>query len=180
MSYAPGVSVQLQFHAEGHEMLELAATWADEYGFRVAAERFFPDYRVVEVDTRDEQAFGKLDHVDRVAFARQQFDLTASTTQAFVNADVLFVSVEWPIDGVLRESALGGSTDDDQLLRTWRRIIRRLRQSMHKGASTRGWTGIAGTAPAHRHTLGAHRLAEQGIRMLGPAGGTEFLFDDLS
>jgi hypothetical protein len=108
--------------------------------------------------------------------------MTATKTHWFVerNADCLFLSVQWPSDDRLRESALEGATQDEELLRTWRRMLRGLKASMHKGASVRGWTGIVAAAPAHRHTAGAHQLAEQGVRMLAVAGGTEYLFEDLS
>jgi len=171
-------SVLLQFHAQGGEIIDLARKWADEYAFRLAVEQFFPDYRAVEVDVQSDTAFEKLHQVRRVSLGRVPFDLTASTAH-FITMDVLYMDIQWPTDQGLREGALGGSTDDDQLLRMWCRLIRQLVNSMHKGASTRGWTGIVGTAPAHKHTAGAHRLAEQGVRMLASAGGTEFLFDDL-
>jgi hypothetical protein len=172
-------SVLLQFHAQGGEIIDLARNWADEYGFRLAVEQFFPDYRAVEVDLQSDTAFEKLHQVRRVSLGRGPLDLTASTAHRFVTPDVLYLDIQWPTDQGLREGALGGSTDDDQLLRMWRRMIRQLVKSMHKGASTLGWTGIVGPAPAHKHTAGAHRLAEQGVRMLASAGSTEYLFDDV-
>ena len=173
-------SVILQFHAEGGEMVDLARKWANEYGFRVGVEQFFPAYRALEVNPKSDQAFDRLHQVDRVSLARGPFDLTAPSAHRFVATDVLYLDIEWPRDEGLREGAIRGSTHDDELLRTWRRMIRQMVKSMHKGAALRGWTGLAGKASAHKHSAGAHRLAEQGVRMLAVAGGTEFLFDDLS
>ena len=164
-------------------MIDLAAHWADTYGFRVAVERFFPDYRILALKSHDvSEAYAKLGQLDRLALRRGEFDLTATKTHWFVerNADSLFLSVAWPSDDGLRESWLEGATQDDELLRTWRRILRGIRAPMHKGASVRGWTGIVGPAPAHRHTVGAHQLAEQGVSMFAGAGETEYVFDDLS
>lgn len=175
--------VRLQFHAEASEMIDLAVKWAETYGFRLAAEQFFPDYRVVELTTDNPaEAYEKVDQIRRIAFRRGEFDLTASTTHQFVtrNEDCLYLSIQWPTEEGLRESAIGGVTDDKDLLRAWRQMIRELKTSMHKGAVIRGWTGITGPAPAHRHTVGAHKLAERGVKMLAVAGGSQFLFDDVS
>jgi hypothetical protein len=176
-------AVQFQFHGEAREMLDRAAEWAEMNAFRVAVERFFPDYRVLALKSHDvSEAYANLGQINRLALRRDEFDLTATKTHWFVerNPDSLFLSVEWPSDDGLRESWLEGATQDDDLLRTWRRIIRGIKASMHKGASVRGWTGIVAAAPAHRHTAGAHQLAENGVRMLAGAGGTEYLFDDIS
>jgi hypothetical protein len=176
-------AVQFQFHGEPREMLDTAAEWAERYEFRIAVERFFPSYRILALTSHDvSEACANLGQIDRLALRRDEFDLTATKTHWFVdrNADSLFMSVEWPSDDGLRESWLEGATQDDELLRTWRRIIRGIKSSMHKGASVRGRTGVVAAAPAHRHTVGAHQLAEQGVRMLAGAGGTEYLFDDIS
>ena len=79
----------------------------------------------------------------------------------------------------LRESLVGGVTEDLETLRLWRRLIRQARRGMHKGASARHpATGETRPALSHLHTQGAHDLALSGTRMLAIAGGTEYLFDD--
>ena len=164
-------------------MIDGAGEWAETYGFRVAAEQFFPDYRILALKSHDlTEAYTNLGQIDRLALRRGEFDLTATRTHWFVarNSDCLFLSVDWHTEDQLRESWLEGATQDDELLRTWRRILRGMKASMHKGASLRGLTGIVAAAPAHRHTAGAHLLAEQGVRMVAAHGGPEYLFDDLS
>lgn len=182
--WATMTAVQFQFHGEALEMIDLAVEWAETYDFRVAAERFFPDYRNFRALRSHDvsEAYRSLGQIDRLALRRGDFDLTATRTHWFVerNADCLFLSVDWPADGELRESWLEGATEDDELLRTWRRILRGFKASMHQGASVRGMTGMVAAAPAHRHTAGAHALAEQGTRMLAVAGTAEYLFNDLS
>lgn len=176
-------SVQLQFHGEARELIELAATWAAEHDLHLSAEVFFPDYVVRELSSLSAiEAFEKLGQVRRVAIGRGEFDLTPTRTHHFVeqNRESLFVTIDWPTKDGLRESAFDGRTDDEDLLRLWRRLIRQAKAAMHKGAVTRGPTGITGSRPAHRHTVGAHKLAEQGVRMLGVAGGTAFIFDDVA
>lgn len=51
---------------------------------------------------------------------------------------------------------------------------------MHKGAVVRNPAlGAAQRLPAHLHTLGAHELAEQGVKMLAATGWNEYAFDDV-
>ncbi len=52
---------------------------------------------------------------------------------------------------------------------------------MHKGAVARNPAlGAAQRLSAHLHTLGAHELAEQGVKMLAVAGWNEYAFDDIA
>jgi hypothetical protein len=176
-------AVLFQFHCEAREMVDRAAEWAQTYEFRVAAERFFPDYRILALESNDmSEAYATLGQIDRLALRRGRFDLTATRTHWFVerNPDSLFLGVVQPTDGELRGSWLEGATQDEELLRTWRRILRGLKASMHKGASIRGMTGIVRAAPSYRHTAGAHLLAVQGVHMVSVPGGPEYLFDDLA
>jgi hypothetical protein len=173
--------VQLQFHAEASEMIELAARWAETYGLQLAAEQYFPDYRVVVLQTRDsKEARARLDGVDRIAIGPGDFDLTATTAHQFVtrNTDCLYLDVESPTNYGLRESAIGGATENVDLVRTWRRMIRAMKKPMHKGAVVRSWAAAL-TLPAHMHSPGAHVLAARGVRMLAVAGGNDYVFDDL-
>jgi hypothetical protein len=174
--------VQLQFHAEASEMIELAARWAETFGLRLAAEQYSPDYRVVVLQTRDSnEAHARLDRVDRIAIGPGDFDLTATTTHQFVtrNVDCLYLDVESETNGGLRESAIGGATENVDLLRTWRRTIRAMKKPMHRGAVVRSWAATL-TLLAHLHTPGAHVLAARGVRMLSAAGGNDYVFDDLA
>jgi hypothetical protein len=164
-------------------MIDLAFEWAERYGFRLAAETFFPDYRAVGL-TSDDRSYvrDRFNEVRRIALGQREFDLAASTTHDFVtrNEDCLYLSIDWPTEEGMRESFLGGVTDQIDLLNIWRRMIRELKVSMHKGAVVHGrLSAITSPLPAHRHTIGAHELAEQGVRMLAAAGGNEYRFDDL-
>jgi hypothetical protein len=174
-------SVQLQFHGEASELIETAKGWANRYEFRLAAERFFPEYRPFELaDIAD--AGNGLGSVDRLALGRRPFNLTPTRTHEFVarNPDCLFVSVEWPTSDGLRESAFDGGTTDMDLLRIWRRMLREAKSMMHKGAVIRNWYSSATyPVPSHLHTVGAHNLASQGIKMLAAAGSIAYLFDDV-
>jgi hypothetical protein len=176
-------AVLFQFHGEARELIDRAAEWTQTYDFRVAAERFFPEYRILGLTSNDvSEAYTNLGQIDRLTLRRGELDLTATRTHWFVerNPDSLFLGVAWPTDGELRGSWLEGATQDEELLRTWRRILRGMKGSMHIGASIRGKTGIVQAAPSYRHTAGAHLLAAQGVHMVSVPGGPEYLFDDLS
>jgi hypothetical protein len=174
-----------QFHADPGEAWELACGWASEYGLELAAEQYFPDYRVVAVspDAGKCPEVERLERIDRAALCRRAPDLGATTMHEFVtrNEDCLYLAIGRCGDGALRESALSGHTDDPETLRIWRRLIRRARSEMHRGAEARSpHSGHGQHLPNHRHTSGAHELAARGVRMLGIAGSTEYVFDDIA
>lgn len=162
----------------------MASEWARARDLKLVVEQFFPDYRVKPVPNRDvTQIKSALEQVDRVALCRQDPDLTATTAHEFVtrNRDCLFFSLGRHGDQALRESALGGASDDPETVKIWRSIIRKAKSEMHKGATIRSAHSSARqTAPSHLHSRGAHKLAEQGVKMLPAAGSDEFVFDDVS
>lgn len=176
--------IQIQFHGEPREALSLAAKWAGKHDLTVVFERFFPNYEAIAAISGDASgASGKLDRADRVALCRGDPVLGATTAHEFVsqNPGCLFLAVGPQDDEGLRESALGGATDDQGTLRTWRSVIRLAKSEMHKGAVVRSPNSAsAERVPSHLHTPGAHALAEQGIKMLAAAGWNQFEFDDCS
>jgi hypothetical protein len=177
-------ATRFQFHVDPDEAWELACRWASEYGLSLAAEQYFPEYRVAAVTLDASECVGTdgLERIDRAALSRRPPDLEGTTTHEFVtrNEDCLYLSIGRYADGTLRESALSGDTDDPDTLRIWRRLIRRARSEMHKGAAARSpHSRSVQRLPNHRHTSGAHALAVRGVRMLAFAGTTEYVFDDV-
>jgi hypothetical protein len=174
--------IQIQFHAAPDEALGLATQWARDHDLTVVAEQFFPDYQAVAVPGGEVSGMGgKLTRVDRVALCRRDPDLAATAAHEFVsrNPGCLFLSIGPRDDDGLRESALGGATDDDDTLRAWRRIVKQAKAGMHQGAAVRNpHSGVAQRVPKHLHTPGAHELAEQGVTMLAAAGWNRYEFDD--
>lgn len=174
--------VQIQFHADRREAVLLAVTWARDHGLTAVLERFFPAYEALEVPDGELSAtLEKLPQIDRVALCRTDPDLGAGTSHEFVsrNPSSLFLSIGSHGEDGLRESALGGVTQDAETLRIWRNLIRSAKSRMHIGAQVRNRAADAvRRAPAHLHTPGAHDLAARGVPMLAAAGWNEFEFDD--
>jgi hypothetical protein len=171
--------VRFQFHATPEELVDLARSWRDDHELHLAGEQLFPNWRAFSIE--GDVAREKLDAVDFLALRRVPFDLTPLTHIEFgrSNDETLYMRVAKVNANELGEAAIGGYTRDPAEAARWRRLIRELREASHKGASVRNWAATA-NAPSHRHTSGAHRLAERGVRMVSfPGGGTEYRFDDL-
>jgi hypothetical protein len=91
------------------------------------------------------------------------------------------LGIERPEDEGLRASALAGFADDRETLKIWRSVVRKAKSKMHRGAVVRNaFPPSASPVPYHLHTLGAHELAQQGVKMLAIAGENWFEFDDCS
>ena len=171
--------VGFQFHATSEELVELARSWRDAHGLRLAAEQLFPDWHVIAVDGQESRE--QLGTIDRLALRREPFDLTATTDRAFTssNPNSLYIQLAKVTRNELGEAMIGGYTIDPAEAELWRRLIGKVRAASHKGASVRNWAATRRLL-SHRHTTGAHRLAEDGVRMVAfPGVGTEYLFDDL-
>jgi hypothetical protein len=171
--------IGFQFHAPPEELVDLARAWRDAHGLHLAAEHFFPDWRVWSLD-QSETYSGQHGTIDRLALRRQAFDLTATTARAFTqgNPGSLYITVGTLMNNELAESSIGGYSSDPAEIGLWRRLIRKVRTDSHKGATVHNWA-TSGHLPSHRHTTGAHRMAEQGVRIVQFKGGNEYTFDDI-
>lgn len=174
--------VQIQFHADPREAVSLGLRWAREHDLSVVLEQFFPAYRAIEASGGETSTtVEELSRIDRLALCRGTPGLTAATAHEFVsrNPSCLFLSIGPRDEDGLRESALGGVTEEKETLRIWRELIRNAESSMHTGATVRNPAlNGAERVPKHLHTPGAHELAANGVPMLAAAGWNEFEFDD--
>jgi hypothetical protein len=175
--------VGLQFHAEPGELMRFAEDWAVRDSLVVVIERFFPEYVAERVEAGGVIAGARrLGGVDRVALGTVALDAGGSSAVEMMrrNPECLTLLVGRLTDAGLRESSITGYASDEASLRLWRRIVRRARSRMHRGASVYGVnTGALAGHPSHRHTPGAHALAERGVTMLALAGDNEYRFDDV-
>jgi hypothetical protein len=175
--------VSLQFHADPDELLALTGVWAEEEGYVRTAEQFFP-YRAV-VAGREAATASELgiDRVDRIALTTEPPMLPSSNEaeDARFGGDALLVTFGKCTEDGLRQSALGGITDDRDVAQRWRSLVARSKKAMHKGAVLRNpLTGATKHGTQHLHTPGAHELARRGVKMLAAAGWNEYEFDDVS
>ena len=174
--------VQRQFHATDSEMLEWTVEWATDNAWNVVVERFFPSYRAVACPPAELHAVVRgVGGVRRVSVGPREPMLGVATAHKLVgaNPDRLWMLLGALSDEGLREASVSGGTEHDQTLRTWRRLLRSANAEMHAGAHVHGPTGESAAVPSHRHTIGAHRLAESGVTMLAIAGSVRYEFDDL-
>lgn len=175
--------VQLQFHATPNEALQMTLEWAQEYGFHAVVERFAPTYRAEPIRETHLTSGHDEAGIDRVALCIRPPVTSAESAHQFasLNAGCLFVSVGPRTEDALRESAVGGVTDEPELLRTWRAVIQKARKSMAAGAVARDpGSGATSDLPRHPYTEGARRLADDGVRMLPAAGWVEYQFGQTS
>ena len=173
------VGVGFQFHATPEELIDLARAWRDAHELHLAAEHFFPDWHVWALD-RSERHGEQRQEIDRMALRRQGFDMTATTGNAFTRGTPgsLVITVGRLLSDELAESAIGGYSSDPAEVGLWRRLIRKIRTDSHRGATVHN-RATSGHLPSHRHTAGAHRIAEQGVRIVQFKGGNEYTFDDI-
>jgi hypothetical protein len=177
-------SAQIQFHADPEEAVSLALQLARRNDLTAVLERFFPEYEAVVVGKGGDHAakqFVQSGQISRVALCRADPDPGATSAQDFLarNTGCMYLSVGPRQGDAVRESALGGVTDDQDTLRLWRRVVRQAKSEMHKGATIRNpFTGDEERSASHLYTQGAHALAANGVRMLAAAGAIEYLFDD--
>ena len=176
--------VHIQFHADPSELFALTGEWARQAGYARVAEQFFPEYRAAKVkDWSTQLADLTLVGLRRVALTPSSPDLNVASEREFGirNPDALYILVGALTDDGLRQSGLGGTTDDEAILKQWRAITRKAKALMHRGATVvNPDTGDTAPAPHHLHTPGAHALASDGLKMLALAGSNQFAFDDLS
>jgi hypothetical protein len=173
--------VQIQFHADPAEAISLGLQWASDYGLTPVIEWFFPEYRAALASEDDIARDAGIGDISRLALCKRAPDLSVPTAHEFTkrNPDCLYLSIGRREKDTLRESALGGSTDDAETKRLWKAVVRDARSIMHTGAVVRDpGSRAAQHMSRHLHTSGAHILAEQRVRMLPAAGWTEFEFLD--
>lgn len=172
----PGGTISFQFHATPAEVADLVRAWAKELGGHLVVERFEPSY-VADVATDGEVP----DDSDRYSICARAPVVDVSSGLQFLNANQECLVIWAPrlSDAGLTETVVGGGTDDLAVLTVWRNLVRRLRRVLHVGAVVRSVDGVVASAPSHRHTSGAHGLAQSGVPMRASAGGVRYEFNDV-
>jgi hypothetical protein len=170
--------VQLQFHAVADELLALADEWMGSHGLHGVVQRFSPDFLV-----RPVAAASALGDVRRICLRASPMDTSADSPAGFLaaNPGCLVIDIGPRCEEGLRESSLAGVTDDADVLKLWRKLVRETTKRTHGGATVvNPQTGARQPWPKSHHTEGAHELAASGIPMLAVAGWVRYEFDDLA
>jgi hypothetical protein len=166
--------VQLQFHAETAELLELAEEWIERHGLHGVVQWFTPDFLVRPWPSPS-------DGVRRICLGLTPFDLNATAPHEFLtrNPDCLVIDIGPHTEEGLRESSLSAATDAAEPLALWRKLIRQTKSRLHSGANVvNPTTGATAPWPRSHHTEGAHTLAAKGVPMLPVAGLVRYEFTD--
>lgn len=153
--------------------------FAGDLDLQMGVERFFPDPAQAEVKNGDLSAARRgVGVIDRAVLSPSRLELDPKGTRDLVemNPGCLVVQLGKSTSDGLRESLVGANTTDEELLKLWKGLLRRLRRKLKRGATvvnTR--TGDRADVAGHCYSDGALRLSEDGIRMLAIAGDNEFL-----
>jgi hypothetical protein len=172
--------VNLQFHADPSELINMLSNWIEDLDLYVAAETFGPPYRAIPIDRGDARGeLSRLAALDRVSISRAPLQTTISKAFDFheQNPDCLVASFGKRSSTSLRESALGGSTENLETLALWRKIRRLADTSMHHGSIVvNPLTGARAEVRRHPFSDGALELYRRGVVMLAAAGSVEYQF----
>ena len=158
-----------QFHADPAEFDRLVGDWIDGLDFEVAAEIFWPSYQVLSVDGSTVGTGGlEVPGLSRVVLSRIPIDVHVSTSREFLqkNFGCLTILVGRLTSEGLSEAFLSAASDDPEDLVVWRKMIRRVNKSMHRGGVVvNTWSGARQENTSHRYTAGALTLFERGVAM---------------
>jgi hypothetical protein len=175
----------LPLHGLCEELVEIAATWADEHDLFVALERFFPTYAAIALPQGADVAAAIAEHepIRRLCLRRGPFFEGAINERQHLtrNPECLTIVLEPVTEDGLRATAMTSRMGDEQRLREWVALVREAALQMHRGAyAIEPEHGGRQHVRDHVHTQGAHDLAAGGVRMLAAAGSAVFEFDDLA
>jgi len=166
----------IQFHALPEELLQFLRGIVSDFDTHTVAFRFHP-FSASEIDQGDLDRVFSDPSFRRLALTLLPPVLPASSGNQFAdqNRDGLFVDIGRLTDKGLTESCLAARTDQDQALKIWKQVARRLKSATMQGAvAVNSQTGATSRLPHHRYTEGAKRSYEQGVPIL-PVAGTSKL-----
>jgi hypothetical protein len=173
----------LPLHATREELIALAGRWAQEHELYVGVERYYPRYNpaALPLGADLDAAIAAFEPVRRICLRRGGFDVSATNEIEHLirNPDCFVIVLEPLTEDGLRATALTGRMGDEGVLRWWVGLVRDAVGAMHRGAWAIEPSGGRTRIPDHVHTVGAHELAADGVRMLAATSSTIFEFEDL-
>lgn len=166
-------TVTLQFHADPEELVStLLPAWFTEVDVHVMVE---VGASLRTADSISAVAGGPAP--DRIFVRLEAFDVDSDDVREVLrrNPDGMAITVGRRRGDGLRESMLSTSAADATANAAWRRVVRRARSDLAKGGSWVGPSGATQSAPSHRYSPEAARLAKEGVSLLPVAGTSRFV-----
>jgi hypothetical protein len=168
----------MTMHAEHSDLISYIDSWRTELGLHVAFERHDDGYLV---DDGDHAVEFLPDGIFRVSLSPTPFNLEATSGKELIASvySILTVVPGARTDQCLRESRILAAMNEDTV-KPWRSAIRRLKGSIHKGATLINGNGLGKWhQPSHYYTDAALEAARKGVQMKATAGENRFEFDEL-
>lgn len=176
-------SISNQFHALPEELFYLVTTWVKEFDFRIVEMQLFPEFRVAELHSiaNLEGSVIKQEETYSICLGLLPPDLSIDSRLGFFekNPDYLVLNIGRLTKEGLRESFLSGMTNDQNLIKIWRKLVRHLRKETFTGLwATTPDASAKGFYKNARFTKGARELANNGTKLLSSGLWVYYVIDE--
>ena len=168
-------SINVQFHALREELFHFIENWSKSFNFYIIQVKLFPETSAHLVPDFNEFKENDLrtQETDFIYLGLSPPDLSITKNHDFLdkNPNYLNIHLGKISDEGLRESSVGGITNDSEVLKIWKKITANVR----KETSTGLWIinpvlMKKGFEKRARFTQGAYNLAKNGVKLLPAAG----------
>lgn len=168
--------INVQFHGLPKELVAFAEACAIEYKLFSVGMVFFPDFKATKIE--DFNDLQDAENINRICLSITKPDLSAKSALEFSrkNPDSLSLSIGKYNKEGLGESGLGAQTDNEEALKTWKKIVKKLKSITSVGAwAVSPHTGAKIFNKNHRYTEAAKKIADKGVTIKPIAGGNYFI-----
>lgn len=172
--------MSLQFHATPEELLPLVRAYLVEVGDQVSALRYHP-FRAALIDRAELDSVFDDPSVRRIVMTAYAPELAVAGRMEFLdrNPSALQLDVGRNSPAGLDESWLTGRTEDKERLKTWKKLLSKIRAITRTGVvAFNPDTGATAVVKGHRFSEGAKALERQGVPILTAARKPGLMFGD--
>ena len=168
----------VQFHASPEEICTLCDDWITKFSLSFCAIRYFP-FEAIFIDQADlrHPATLQKQKIREIILTPSQPEIRAQLGGEFFDKNPDFIRIRiGRYDGEsLHESSVSAYSEDDEIARSWRKIIKELKQATKAGAKAiNPDSGASVRVRDHRYSVGAMQLQNEGIAMK-PLGGKSII-----
>lgn len=176
--------INIQFHSKDSEIIAFIKECISEFQLYAVSMRFKPEFTAELVDAVDiNDEFFKENNIESIYFLLNKPSMPIKNERSFLseNPGSLSIEIGNQTEKGLNESCLSVMTDDQDLLKCWRKIANKLKKITFAGAwSVNPHTSAKSFFKNHRYTSGAKELEVNGIKMLPAAGWNIYKFSEPS